>query len=177
MQTGKINTWIYCFGVSVAPPAETIKTPKAKRMGRAKEFSKSQKDILCEHIKAVIADDTTHFEEIWDEILAIEKQYGKTIIPRSKSDGKLMAKKTFRDYVNRVKRDINLKGPKQKKEIVFELHKSGLSESQIKKKTGISLGYINRILVISGFKKSNAKWYKDFLFKELEKTNNGSASL
>ncbi len=170
------SSWLISLGVSVdkvEPPAET---PKQKRIGRSKDFDFNQKEALYEHIRKAIKSGIIHYLDIWAHFEDIEENSEELILLRSKSDGKLMSTKTFRDYVNRVKREISFR-PISKKEIVLRLHKAGRSDQQIKKESGISLVYINRVLVVAGHRKSDARWYKDFLFKELEKTNNEPASV
>ena len=155
------NSWLISLGVSVdkvEPPAETL---KQKRIGRAKEFSESEKDILRKRIRTAIESGITHHLDIWAHFEDIEENSEELIFLRSKSDGKLMSIKTFRDYVNRVKQEIHYR-PISKKEIVLRLFKAGKSDNQISKESGISLGYINRILVIAGHRKSSAKWWKEF---------------
>lgn len=178
--TEKINPWLVSFGLSAlhAIPetiaAESFKKPK--RAGRSKEFTGTEKRILKNRIKQAIESGIIHHVDIWAHFEVIEENSKELIFLRSKSDGKLMSIKTFRDYVNRVKQEIHFR-PISKKEIVLRLFKAGKSDKKISEESGISLGYINRILVIAGHRKSDARWYKDFLFKELEKTNNEPASV
>lgn len=163
--TEKINPWLVSFGLSAlhAIPetiaAEIFKKPK--RAGRSKEFTGTEKRILKDRIKQAIESGIIHHVDIWAHFEVIEENSEELIFLRSKSDGKLMSIKTFRDYVNRVKQEIQFR-PISKKEIVLRLFKAGKSDNQISKESGISLGYINRILVISGHRKSSAKWWKEF---------------
>lgn len=163
--TEKFNPWLVYFGLSAlhAMPeiiaAESFKKPK--RVGRSKEFTSTEKRILKDRIKQAIESGIIHHVDIWAHFEVIEENSEELIFLRSKSDGKLMSIKTFRDYVNRVKQEIHYR-PISKKEIVLRLFKAGKSDNQISKESGISLGYINRILVIAGHRKSSAKWWKEF---------------
>lgn len=182
-KAAKQGSWLSCFGVpsnkteaqDEAVP-KTPETPKTKRIGRSKEFDQDHKKQLREHIRAAIESGIANYRDIWAHTELSEEETGKQIFLRSKSDGKLMSVKTFRDYVNKVKHDISFKPPISKKELVVQSFLSGKRDNQISREHGISLGYINRILVLAGHRKSNAKWYREFLFKELEKTNDEPTS-